>query len=51
MIRIYGIRNCDTIKKTLNWFASRQIDIEFVDYKKVPPDEPLLRSWLADRGA
>jgi Spx/MgsR family transcriptional regulator len=46
MIRIYGIRNCDTIKKTLNWFASRQLDVDFVDYKKTPPDESLLRSWL-----
>jgi Spx/MgsR family transcriptional regulator len=46
MIRIYGIRNCDTIKKTLNWFASREVVVNFVDYKKTPPDEPLLRSWL-----
>lgn len=46
MIRIYGIRNCDTIKKTLAWFAGQAIDVEFIDYKKTPPDEALLRTWL-----
>jgi len=46
MIRVYGIRNCDTIRKTLNWFSSRQVETEFIDYRKTPPDEQLLRSWL-----
>ncbi|MEP4548217.1 MAG: arsenate reductase [Saccharospirillum sp.] len=46
MIRIYGIRNCDTIKKTLAWFADQRLEIEFIDYKKTPPDEALLRTWL-----
>lgn len=46
MIRIYGIRNCDTIKKTLAWFADQQVEIEFIDYKKAPPDKALLRTWL-----
>ncbi|WP_028670177.1 Spx/MgsR family RNA polymerase-binding regulatory protein [Saccharospirillum impatiens] len=46
MIRIYGIRNCDTIKKTLAWFAGQPVDIDFIDYKKTPPNEPLLRTWL-----
>ncbi|MEX0623069.1 Spx/MgsR family RNA polymerase-binding regulatory protein [Saccharospirillum sp.] len=46
MIRIYGIRNCDTIKKTLAWFADQDVPVDFIDYKKMPPDETLLRSWL-----
>jgi Spx/MgsR family transcriptional regulator len=46
MIHIYGIRNCDTVKKTLAWFSARDIIVDFIDYKKTPPDEPLLRRWL-----
>lgn len=50
MIRIYGIRNCDTIKKTLAWFDQEGADYEFIDYKKSPPTEALLRSWIPHVG-
>ncbi|WP_108126883.1 arsenate reductase [Saccharospirillum mangrovi] len=50
MIRIYGIRNCDTIKKTLAWFDSQNAEYEFIDYKKTPPTDDLLRSWLPHIG-
>ncbi|GGX61470.1 arsenate reductase [Saccharospirillum salsuginis] len=50
MIRIYGIRNCDTIKKTLAWFDQQGADYEFIDYKKTPPTEDLLRSWFPHVG-
>ncbi|GJM14557.1 MAG: arsenate reductase [Pseudohongiella sp.] len=46
MIRIYGIKNCDTIKKTLLWFKQQQIDFEFIDYKKTPPDDALVETFL-----
>ena len=32
--RIYGIRNCDTMKKAFAWLASHRVDYEFHDYKK-----------------
>lgn len=40
MATIYGIRNCDTMKKALHWLAERKIDFTFHDYKKegVPGD-------------
>lgn len=50
MIRIYGIRNCDTIKKTLAWFDSQNANYVFVDYKKTPPTQDLLRAWLPHVG-
>jgi len=50
MIRIYGIRNCDTIKKTLAWFNDQGADYEFIDYKKTPPTEDLLRAWFPHVG-
>lgn len=40
MTTIYGIRNCDTIKKTLKFFEANGIEYEFHDYKKqgCPPE-------------
>lgn len=33
-IRVYGIKNCDTMKKAMNWLTENSIAYEFVDYKK-----------------
>jgi Spx/MgsR family transcriptional regulator len=44
--RLYGIRNCDTVKRALAWFEERGIAVEFVDYKKTPPSRSLLDGWL-----
>ena len=39
MITVYGISNCDTVKKARAWLAQQHIDYEFHDFKKqgVPP--------------
>lgn len=34
MITVYGINNCDTIKKTLTWLKEKQLNFEFHDYRK-----------------
>ena len=34
MITIYGIKNCDTIKKTLKWCTENGVDYQFHDYRK-----------------
>jgi Spx/MgsR family transcriptional regulator len=40
MVKIYGIKNCDTMKKAFAWCAANSISYEFHDYKKqgVPRD-------------
>ncbi|WP_107879261.1 arsenate reductase [Neisseria animaloris] len=48
MTIIYGIPNCDTVKKARAWLAENGIVAEFVDFKKTPPDERLVQSWLRD---
>ncbi len=50
MITIFGIRNCDTIKKTLRWFDEQGIDYTFHDYKKAGIDEETLRRWIGRVG-
>ena len=32
--KVYGIRNCDTMKKAFAWLDARKVDYEFHDYKK-----------------
>lgn len=39
---MFGIPNCDTIKKAKKWLASNEIEYEFCDYKKVGADEEIL---------
>lgn len=41
---IYGIRNCDTLKKCLRWLDARHIDYRFHDYRK----DGLTREQLVD---
>jgi arsenate reductase len=43
---IYGIRNCDTMKKARAWLESQHIDHEFHDYKVSGIDRAKLRDWV-----
>ncbi|MBP7203726.1 MAG: arsenate reductase [Propionivibrio sp.] len=43
--RIYGIKNCDTMKKALAWLAANGIACEFVDYKKAGVAAEHLPDW------
>ncbi|MFN3800626.1 Spx/MgsR family RNA polymerase-binding regulatory protein [Belliella pelovolcani] len=41
-LKIYGIKNCNTMKKTFEFLESEGIEYEFIDYKKQAPDAALL---------
>ena len=47
---MYGIANCDTIKKARHWMSQHEIDYQFHDYKKLGTDEEQLKSWIAEFG-
>ena len=49
-ITVYGIPNCDTVKKSRLWLAEHGIDHRFHDFKRdgIPPDR--LDAWLASAG-
>ncbi len=49
-MKLYGIPNCDTVKKARSALAERGIAYEFVDYKKHPIDETMLKGWLKQVG-
>lgn len=42
---IYGIKNCNTMKKTFQLFEKEGMDYEFVDYKKQAPTAELLQGF------
>ena len=50
MITMYGIRNCDTVKKARAWLDARGIAYDFHDYKSAGIDEARLRAWAAELG-
>ncbi len=50
MITVYGIKNCDTVKKALLWLEKNKINYDFVDFKKTPPTVDQIVSWKKDLG-
>ena len=47
---IYGIKNCDTMKKARAWLESHGVDHEFHDYKTEGLDRKRLARWCGELG-
>lgn len=47
MLIIYGIPNCDTVKKARRWLADHDIEYQFHDFKKAGLDASKLDEWLS----
>ena len=47
---VFGIKNCDTMKKAMTWLSDRGIAYEFIDYKKASVAEANLPEWAAKAG-
>lgn len=45
-MKLYGITNCDTVKKARLWLAEKGHDIPFHDFKKAGVDRDMLKHWL-----
>lgn len=50
MTTLYGIPNCDTVKKARAWLDRHGIAYEFHDYKKAGIDAATLKSWCEEFG-
>lgn len=50
MITLYGIPNCDTVKKARAWFDARGLQLRFHDFKKQGVPEEALARWIATLG-
>lgn len=49
-ITLYGIPNCDTVKKARNWLTEQGIEHRFHDFRKDGLEEETLESWVAELG-
>ena len=45
-ITLYGIPNCDTVKKARTWLAAQQLDFTFHDFKKQGLERATVAAWL-----
>ena len=50
MVTLYGIRNCDTMKKAWSWLEAHGIAYEFHDYRAVGIDRARLEAWCRELG-
>lgn len=50
MIDLYGIPNCDTVKKARAWLDAHGLAYRFHDYKKAGVDADALRGWVERLG-
>jgi len=48
--KVYGIPNCDTVKKTRRWFDDNGLEYEFHDYKKLGISVDTLEAWCDEFG-
>ena len=49
-MKLYGIPNCNTVKKARDWLVQHDIEFEFHDFKKHGVTEAMLADWLKQIG-
>ncbi len=47
-ITLYGIPNCDQVKKARTWLDTHAVDYVFHDFKKAGINPNLIKTWLDD---
>ena len=50
MTTLYGIPNCDTVKKARAWLTERKLSHQFHDFKKQGVNAELLQAWIKQVG-
>ena len=46
MIKVYGIKNCDSVRKALKYLKSHELEFEFIDFRETPVTETEISEWL-----
>jgi len=46
MLKIYGIKNCDSVRKAIKFLKEHDIAYEFIDFRQTPVDTDTIASWL-----
>lgn len=51
MVTLFGIKNCDSVKKARRWLDEHQIDYHFHDFRVDGLTQQQVKDWLSDLGA
>jgi Spx/MgsR family transcriptional regulator len=46
MVKLYGIKNCDSVRKAQKFLKTHEIPFLFIDFRETPVDETMIRTWL-----
>ncbi len=46
MLKIYGIKNCDSVAKAVKFLKAHKIPYEFIDFRETPVDQQTIDVWL-----
>ncbi len=49
-IQVFGIPNCQSVKKARDWLSDQGMEYDFHDFKKAGIDEVHLKKWIAQVG-
>jgi len=50
MITLYGIPNCDTVRKARRWLDAQKIHYQFHNFRKEGVEASMLTAWVAELG-
>ncbi len=50
MITLYGIPNCDTVRKARKWLTENNVEYQFHNFKKDGLEQAVLEQWVDDSG-
>ena len=50
MATLYGIRNCDTVKRARAWLDAKAVRYDFHDYKAAGIERAVLEGWVRETG-
>lgn len=50
MTTLYGIKNCDTVKKARNWLEQHHVNYQFHDFRADGLTTAQVKSWIAELG-
>jgi len=45
VLTVYGLSQCDTVKRARQWLQAQGADFQFVDFKKTPPSAGQISAW------
>ena len=47
---LFGIPNCDSVKRARSWLSANEVDFNFCDFKKEGVDREALNAWIDEHG-